>query len=151
MPGAVVANASESCFVPWRRRTVRCASALPQTPESGSPSGTRFRAAANSGTWPKRRTTTSFSSVPTERRLAPEFHGEGYGTEAVALLVDYTFVTYDHPAAGAIAYEFNGASRGLLESLGFEEEGRIRRERFIDSEYVDTIHYGLLGENWRGS
>jgi len=69
----------------------------------------------------------------------------------VALLVDYTFVIYDHPAAGAVAYDFNDASRGLLESLGFEEEGRIRRERFIDSEYVDTIHYGLLGENWRGS
>lgn len=81
--------------------------------------------------------------------LAPEFHGEGYGKEAVALLVDYTFATYDHPAVGAIAYEFNDASRGLLESLGFEEEGRIRRDRFIDGEYVDTIYYGLLREDWR--
>ena len=80
--------------------------------------------------------------------LATEFHGEGYGTEAVALLVDYTFATYDHPAVGAIAYDFNDASRGLLESLGFEEEGRIRRDRFIDGAYVDTVHYGLLREEW---
>ena len=80
--------------------------------------------------------------------LATEFHGEGYGTEAVALLVDYTFATYDHPAVGAIAYDFNDASRGLLESLGFEEEGKIRRDRFIDGEYVDTVHYGLLREEW---
>ena len=81
--------------------------------------------------------------------LASEHHGEGYGTEAVALVVDYCFATYDHPAVGAIAYEFNDASRGLLESLGFEQEGRIRRDRFIGGEYVDTIHYGLLREEWR--
>lgn len=81
--------------------------------------------------------------------LAPEFHGEGYGREAVSLLVDYTFATYDHPAVGAIAYEFNDESRGLLDSLGFEEEGRIRRDRFIDGEYIDTIQYGLLREAWR--
>lgn len=83
--------------------------------------------------------------------LAPEFHGEGYGTEAVALLVDYTFATYDHPAAGARAYEFNDASRGLLESLGFEEEGTTRRDRFIDGEYVDTVQYGLMREEWGSS
>jgi RimJ/RimL family protein N-acetyltransferase len=80
--------------------------------------------------------------------LASEFHGGGYGTEAVTLLVDYTFATYDHPAVGAIAYEFNEASRGVLESLGFEEEGRIRRDRFIDGEYVDMVQYGLLREDW---
>lgn len=80
--------------------------------------------------------------------LAPEFQGEGYGTEAVALLIEYTFATYDHPAVGAIAYDFNDASRELLASLGFEEEGRIRRDWFIDGEYVDTIHYGLLREDW---
>jgi RimJ/RimL family protein N-acetyltransferase len=39
--------------------------------------------------------------------------------------------------------------RGLLESLGFEEEGRIRRGPFIDGEYVDTVNYGLPLEAWR--
>jgi RimJ/RimL family protein N-acetyltransferase len=81
--------------------------------------------------------------------LIPEVHGNGYGKEAVSLVIDYVFRTYDHPAVGAVAYEFNEASRGLLESLGFEEEGRIRRDRFIDGEYVDTFHYGLLREDWR--
>jgi len=50
---------------------------------------------------------------------------------------------------GAVAYEDNDASRGLLESLGFSEEGRIRKDRFIDGEYADTIHYGLLREEWQ--
>jgi len=83
--------------------------------------------------------------------LVPEVHGEGYGAEAVALVVDYVFRTHDHPAVGAGAYEFNDASRGLLESLGFEEEGRTRRDRFIDGEYVDTVRYVLLREEWRES
>ncbi|MFW5896020.1 MAG: GNAT family N-acetyltransferase [archaeon] len=81
--------------------------------------------------------------------LLPEHHGEGYGREMLALAIDYAFATYDHPAVGAGAYDFNDASRGLLESLGFEEEGRIRRDRFIDGEYVDSVNYGLLREDWR--
>ena len=80
--------------------------------------------------------------------LVPEVHGEGYGKEAVSLVIDYVFRVYDHPAVGAGAYDFNDASRGLLESLGFAEEGRIRRDRFIDGEYVDMVQYGLLREEW---
>ncbi|WP_135533421.1 GNAT family N-acetyltransferase [Halostella pelagica] len=81
--------------------------------------------------------------------LAPEVHGEGYGAEAVSLAIDYVFRTYDHPAVGAGAYDFNDASRGLLESLGFTEEGRIRKDRFVDGEYVDLVQYGLLRQEWR--
>lgn len=81
--------------------------------------------------------------------LAPEYHGQGYGTEAVELTVEYVFRTYDHPAVGAGVYAFNDASRRLLESLGFEEEGRTRRDRFVDGEYVDTVQYSLLREDWR--
>lgn len=81
--------------------------------------------------------------------LVPEVHGEGYGKEAVSLVVDYVFRVYDHPAVGAVAYDFNEASRGLLGSLGFAEEGRIRRARFIDGAYRDLLVYGLLREEWR--
>ena len=81
--------------------------------------------------------------------LVPEVHGDGYGKEAVSLVVDYVFRTHDTPAVGAGAYDFNDASRGLLESLGFEEEGHIRKDRFVDGEYVDTVEYGLLRREWR--
>jgi RimJ/RimL family protein N-acetyltransferase len=82
--------------------------------------------------------------------LVTEVHGQGYGKEAVALAVDYTFRTYAHPAVGAGAFAFNDASRGLLESLGFSEEGRTRREMFVDGEYRDMVQYGLLREEWDG-
>ncbi|KTG09336.1 protein acetyltransferase [Haloprofundus marisrubri] len=80
--------------------------------------------------------------------LVPERHGDGYGTEAVSLAIDYTFRTYAHPAVGACAYESNDASRGLLESLGFVEEGCTRMGFFADGGYVDTVQYGLLRSEW---
>ena len=82
--------------------------------------------------------------------LVGEVHGEGYGKEAVTLAVDYTFRTYEHPAVGAGAFVFNDASRGLLESLGFSEEGRTRRDMFVDGEYRDMVQYSLLREEWAG-
>ena len=81
--------------------------------------------------------------------LVPEAHGDGYGKEAVSLVVDYVFRMHDTPAVGAGAYDFNDASRGLLESLGFEEEGRRRKLMFVDGEYVDSVEYGLLRREWR--
>ena len=81
--------------------------------------------------------------------LVPEVHGEGYGKEAIALVVDYAFRTYDAPAIGAEAYDFNDASRGLLESLGFAEEGRRRKYMFVDGEHRDVVQYGLLRREWR--
>lgn len=76
--------------------------------------------------------------------LVPEVHGQGYGKEAVSLAIDYVFRVYDTPAVGALAYDFNDASRGLLKSLGFMEEGRLREFRYIDGEYRDGIQYGHL-------
>jgi len=81
--------------------------------------------------------------------LVPEVHGEGYGTEAVSLVIEYVFRTYDTPTIGAGAFDFNDASRGLLESLGFEQEGCRRKFMFVDGEHRDMIQYGLLREKWR--
>lgn len=81
--------------------------------------------------------------------LVPEHQGEGYGTEAVALVVEYVFRTIDTPSLGATAFDFNDASRGLLESLGFTQEGRKRRARYVDGEHRDAVVYGILREEWR--
>lgn len=81
--------------------------------------------------------------------LVPDVHGEGYGTEAVSLVVDYVFRVHDTPSVGAGVYDFNDASHRLLESLGFTEEGRLREYLFIDGKYRDLVQYGLLRREWR--
>ncbi|ELZ24987.1 protein N-acetyltransferase-like protein [Halosimplex carlsbadense 2-9-1] len=80
--------------------------------------------------------------------LIPAVHGRGYGSEAVGLVVDYLFRSYDTPAVGAGAFDHNDASRGLLESLGFVEEGRRRKFMFVDGAHRDMVQYGLLREEW---
>ncbi|MFC7074551.1 GNAT family N-acetyltransferase [Halovenus rubra] len=80
--------------------------------------------------------------------LFPEVHGNGYGKEAASLLVEYTFKSYDTPAVRANAFDHNQQSRGLLETLGFTQEGRLRKDAFIDGEYRDGVVYGLLREEW---
>ncbi|WP_138796431.1 GNAT family N-acetyltransferase [Halostella sp. PRR32] len=80
----------------------------------------------------------------------PDAQGDGYTTEAVALLVDYAFDERRLHRLRARALESNAASRGLLEKLGFTEEGVQRDETFVSGEYVDTHFYGLLESEWDG-
>lgn len=80
--------------------------------------------------------------------LIPEYHGEGYGSEAVSLFVDYFFETFDRRGLVARTFDSNDGSIGLLESLGFTQEGRLREHRFVRGEYVDEVFYGLLREEW---
>jgi len=80
--------------------------------------------------------------------LLPEYHGEGYGRDMAETGVDYVFENYDVHSIAAGAYEFNDASRGLLESLGFTEVLRRRESRYIDGAYHDEVQYDLLRREW---
>ncbi|MFC6725298.1 GNAT family N-acetyltransferase [Halobium palmae] len=80
--------------------------------------------------------------------LLPERQGEGYGREAATLFLDHLFRTYDVHGLSADAYDFNEASQGLLESLGFTREGRGREVRFVDGEYRDAVNFGILRREW---
>lgn len=80
--------------------------------------------------------------------VSPDAQGEGYATEAVALLLDYAFDERRLHRVRARALATNTASRGLLEKLGFTEEGVQRDEKFVGGEYVDTHFYGLLEDEW---
>ncbi|WP_336034471.1 GNAT family N-acetyltransferase [Halobacterium yunchengense] len=80
--------------------------------------------------------------------VLPEYQGEGYGTEAVEVLVDYAFEAHEIRGLQAQAFAPNEGSVGVLESLGFTHEGTLRDARFRDGEYVDVVWYGLLREEW---
>ena len=82
--------------------------------------------------------------------IHPDHHGQGYGREALCLLVAYAFDELRIHKVTANAYDVNAASRGLLESVGFIHEGVGREDAFLDGEYHDTHYYGLLEREWRG-
>lgn len=80
--------------------------------------------------------------------VLPEYHGNGYGTEAVEVLVDYAFEAHEIRGLQAQAFAPNEGSVGVLENLGFTREGTLRDARFRDGEYVDVVWYGMLREEW---
>ncbi|KZN22799.1 hypothetical protein A4G99_16910 [Haladaptatus sp. R4] len=82
--------------------------------------------------------------------LDSDWRGEGYATEAVSLLLRYAFGTRGLHRVFARIGGFNDGSRGLVERLGFQREGRLRDHTFWRGEYHDTFVYGLLREEWNG-
>jgi len=83
--------------------------------------------------------------------IAPEHQGEGYGTEAAELLVDYGFRQRGFHRIEARVFEFNEPSQRLLDSVGFTHEGTHRESEFVDGEYQDTHWYGVLAEEWKSN
>ncbi|HET7323439.1 MAG TPA: GNAT family protein [Halococcus sp.] len=80
--------------------------------------------------------------------LAPEYHRQGYGSDAAAQMIQYAFEDRNLRRVGARCGSFNDASIGLLESLGFEHEGTLREAAWFRGEYHDMLWYGLLREDW---
>ena len=80
--------------------------------------------------------------------IAPDDHGNGYGSEAATLLTEYGFDQRGCHRIEARVFEYNDASQALLESIGFTQEGRRREAAFIDGKYQDILWYGVLAEEW---
>lgn len=79
---------------------------------------------------------------------APDQQGNGYIPEAAGLLLDYAFGERRLNKVWAVAIEPNRASQQVLEKLGFEHEGVNRQETWYEGEFVDSIRYGILAEEW---
>jgi RimJ/RimL family protein N-acetyltransferase len=80
--------------------------------------------------------------------IDPAHHENGYGSEAAELLTTYGFAQRGCHRISARVFEFNDASQGLLESIGFQQEGRQREHVFADGEYQDLLWYGVLAREW---
>lgn len=80
--------------------------------------------------------------------IDPEYHGQGYGTEMTELMIEYAFDERRLHTLAAGALATNDRSRGLLEKVGFEQEGQMREAYYVDGEYVDRVLYGLHEDDW---
>jgi len=77
--------------------------------------------------------------------------GRGVATEATRLLVEYLFAGYPCERIAAFADVENVPSRRVLEKLGFEHEGTLRRATFRDGAWRDLAVYSLLRNRKEGS
>ncbi|MED0666914.1 GNAT family protein [Bacillus badius] len=78
----------------------------------------------------------------------PDYWGNGYGTEAFALWIDHLFNSLDLVRVGATTWSGNKRMIKLGRKLGMIIEGRLRKCRYFDGQYYDSIRMGILKEEW---
>lgn len=77
-----------------------------------------------------------------------EFWNNGYGTEAIKLLISYAFEQLNLRRVSSCVYDFNEKSLGIHRKFGIKEEGRRREAIFKNNRYADVIEFGLLKKEW---
>lgn len=80
--------------------------------------------------------------------LAKPFHGRGYATEGVGALVEHGFAARGMERCFACVFTGNGASRRVLEKLGFTHEGTLRRSIRKRGEWKDEWMMALTRPEW---
>jgi diamine N-acetyltransferase len=78
----------------------------------------------------------------------PAYLGQGYGREAIALIVDWAFRIQNYRRIWLETSATNERAIRCYRSVGFIEEGRLREHEFLDGQYVDSIVMGLLRSDW---
>lgn len=77
-----------------------------------------------------------------------EVRGQGYGTEAVRLMLDYAFNTLGLHNAMLIVAEFNHAARRAYEKAGFREYGRRSGSYRVGGRRWDDIYMQVLAPDY---
>ena len=76
--------------------------------------------------------------------LGEAYWGRGIATAALRAVVDYAFATFDLARIHAGVFEWNPASRRVLEKAGFSFEARLRKAVFKDERIIDQLLYALV-------
>ena len=74
--------------------------------------------------------------------------GKGLGTRALKLWIDHLFSTMPLVRVGYTTWSGNTRMIRVGEKLGMTMEARIRKVRFYNGEYYDSIRMGILREEW---
>jgi RimJ/RimL family protein N-acetyltransferase len=78
-----------------------------------------------------------------------KFWDKGFGTEALALLLDYLFLEKELTRVGFTTWSGNPRMIKVGEKLGFSLEARIRRCIYVFGDFYDKIQMGILKEEWK--
>jgi RimJ/RimL family protein N-acetyltransferase len=76
------------------------------------------------------------------------YHGKGYGTQAIALILKYGFCFLGLERITANTLECNVGAQKALERCGFRLEGRLRKEEYVNGKKMDKLCYGILKEEY---
>jgi RimJ/RimL family protein N-acetyltransferase len=81
--------------------------------------------------------------------IAAEHRRQGYAAEAIRLVLKYYFEELRYQKVNVTVSSQNEASIRLHQSLGFQEEGRLRRVLYTQGQYVDEFWFGMTAEEFQ--
>ncbi|GAH98179.1 unnamed protein product, partial [marine sediment metagenome] len=74
----------------------------------------------------------------------PEYWGKGIAGEASRLMINYGFTELNLHKIFAGVFTPNTRSLRAAEKLGFEKEGVLKEEMYVDGEYHDVHKFALF-------
>ncbi|QTC40950.1 GNAT family N-acetyltransferase [Bacillus sp. V3] len=78
----------------------------------------------------------------------PDYWNGGYGTEALSQWVDHLFETKEIGRVGITTWSGNERMMKAAEKVGMKLEGRMRKCRYYNGVYYDSIRMGIIREEW---
>lgn len=79
----------------------------------------------------------------------PDDRHQGYGTEAIELLLRYAFDELGLNRVGLSAFDFNDEAIAAYEKLGFAVEGRYRQAIKRNAHFHDAILMSIVKGEWQ--
>jgi RimJ/RimL family protein N-acetyltransferase len=79
----------------------------------------------------------------------PDFHGQGYATEAAAALLAFGFDEYGMHRIMARCDARNIASSRVMERLGMRREAYFREHMLVKGRWDEEFIYAILASEWR--
>ena len=78
----------------------------------------------------------------------PAYWNGGYGTEALQLYRDLLFENMEIGRVGLTTWSGNERMMKVAEKIGMKLEGRMRKCRYYNGTYYDSIRMGMIREEW---
>ncbi|ANV69890.1 MULTISPECIES: GNAT family N-acetyltransferase [Bacillus] len=78
-----------------------------------------------------------------------DYWGQGYGQEALTLLLDYAFLELNLHRLSLRVFSFNDRAVKLYKSLGFQHEGTCKEAIFRNGTWHDIELFALFQRNYK--
>nr|WP_291563587.1 GNAT family protein [Clostridium sp. UBA2485] len=75
--------------------------------------------------------------------MAVEYQGRGYGTSAMKMFIKYGFMERRLNKCSSTVLEGNEVSIKMHKKLGYEQEGVLKQNIYMNGRYYDEICFGL--------
>jgi RimJ/RimL family protein N-acetyltransferase len=77
-----------------------------------------------------------------------EYWGQGFGTDAMTVILRYAFRQLDLRRVSLTVFEYNPRAVRSYEKAGFQHEGRLRQALSRDGRRWDVLFMGILRDEW---